>query len=257
VAQFTQLSPGAQKQLDDSTGGQYNILAVNYMNSNTTMGDASAVTANLGFSMSSLERILVIHRKTGTLADPASFSNSRVRNGLTEFSFLINSEQYPARPINVDANGAEAYAELLVSDHSLTDFVRGSTVNIGAALVNASSRDLTSDLSGVAPNVAKTKSYTLSNALCDGTTPGAVSAGAAIAVVSNIGTFITGVEFESGISDGRSSHIYSGISTIASTVSYRGAYDATVEGCQIDFFASYTVLLSLDMRGLGIWQMRV
>ena len=258
VCLMTQLSPGAQSLIDSATNGQYNILAVNYMNAQSSQAAGqSTLTANLGFSMSSLERIVVIHRKATGIAETATYSTSRVKNGLTEFSFLINSEQYPSRPILVTGAGAEAWAEVLIADHKLTDFTQGSTINVGTAVTNANSA-LSSDLGGVAPQTSKRPTYTLSNAACTGLSPGFGYDGTTPSSASSIGTFVAACEFESGLSDGKSSHIYSGISTIASTVQFKGAYTgAEVVAAQLDFFASYTVLLSLDMKGMGIWQMRV
>lgn len=258
VCMMTQLSPGAQAQIDQANNGMYNILALNYMNAQTSMAaNATTVNATLGFSMSSLERILVLHRKSDAANGTATvFSNSRIRNNLSEYSFLINSEQYPQRPILVDDDGAEVMAETLISDHRLTDFTRGSNVNVGYAAIGTLGVG-TSDLSGVAPNVVKTKSYTLSAADATGLSPGASAASGTAASASNIGTFIAGCEFESSLSDGKSSNIYSGISTIASTIQYKGVYEVGTVDAQLDFFAVYTVLLSLDMKGLGVWQVRI
>lgn len=258
VCMMTQLSPGAQAQIDAANNGVYNILALNYMNAQSSMdANATTVNATLGFSMSSLERILVLHRKSDAANGTFDkFSNSRIRNNLTEYSFLINSEQYPQRPILVDSNGSEVMAETLISDHRLTDFSRGTNVNVGLAAVGTLGVG-TSDLSGVAPDVVKTKSYTLSNADADGSTPGSSTTAGNSATPSDIGTFIAGCEFESSLSDGKSSHIYSGISTIASTVQYKGVYTAGTVAAQLDFFAVYTCLLSLDMKGLGVYQLRV
>ena len=84
VCVFTELSPGAQAQVDQMSGGVYNVLAASYQNVGTTMSDAaSAVTANLGISVSSLERIIVCHRPTATLNDITTFSlGNRAKNGL-------------------------------------------------------------------------------------------------------------------------------------------------------------------------------
>ena len=260
VTMMTQLSSSAQAEIDKITNGQYNILAVNYMNSNTSQSaGASVVTANLGFSMSSLERIIVVHRKTDAAVGTANiYSTSRFQNGLSEFSFLINSEQYPARPILVDnKNGAETWAESLISDHALVNFKQGASINIGLAAVGVLGVG-TSDLSGVAPDVAKRQSFVLTKAQATGASSGAAAVSGTAATASSVGTFVASCEFESSISDGKSSSIYSGISTIASALSYRGVYANEVpEAAQIDFFACYTVLLSLDMRGLGVFQMRV
>ena len=259
VCMMTQLSPGAQAQIDEMTQGNYNILALNYMNAQASQAAGqTSLTANLGFSMSSLERILVIHRKNDAANGTKTvFSNSRIRNGLSEYSFLINSEQYPARPIDVVGRGAEVWAETLISDHRLADFVRGCGVNVGLAAVGNLGVG-TSDLTGNAPDIAKTHSYQLLNADSDGTTAGASAAANNAAAVSNIGTFVASCEFESGISDGKSSHIYSGISTISSTVQYKGIYNNEAPvAATLDFFAVYTVLLNLNMRGLGTWTVRV
>jgi len=87
--------------------------------------------------------------------------------------------------------------------------------------------------------------------------PTGTDPGSTIAVASNIGSFITAVELETGLSDGKSQRIYSGISTISSTVNYRGIYGAGSVNAQIDFFAQFTVLLSLNMRGTGVWAVSV
>lgn len=264
VCMITELSPGSQSKVDAMTNGDYNILALNFMNATASQGAAqNTVTANLGFSMSSLERIIVCHRKTdAATGDATVFSNSRISNGLDQYNFLINSQQYPDRPIMIseDRQGAEVWAETLISDHRLTDFGRGCPINTGLAKVPHSSAG-SSDLTGSAPSVVKINSYLLPAASAAGTTAGATGAAAdasttGTATISNIGTFVASAEFESGLSDGKSSHIYSGISTIGSTVQYVGNYTGAV-ACQLDFFAVYTVLLNLNMRGLGTWQIRV
>jgi hypothetical protein len=53
-------------------------------------------------------------------------------------------------------------------------------------------------------------------------------AGSTSTTSSNIGTFLTAVEMETGLSDGKSAKIYSGISTISSTVNYRGVYGSII-----------------------------
>jgi len=67
VCLMTELSPGAQAQIDSMTGGQYNILANSYLNSQATLdANVTSLTANLGISVSSLERIIVVHRPSAT-----------------------------------------------------------------------------------------------------------------------------------------------------------------------------------------------
>jgi len=62
---------------------------------------------------------------------------------------------------------------------------------------------------------------------------------------------------ETGLSDGRSQRLYSGISTISSTVNYRGVYSNTSVAAQLDYFCQFTLLLSLNSRGTNTWQVSV
>ena len=250
VCVFTELSPGAQAQVDQMSGGVYNVLAASYQNVGTTMTDAaSAVTANLGLSVSSLERIIVCHRPTGTLNDITKFSlGNRAKNGLQQYSIFINGEQYPARPVIVENKAAEALAEYLLSDHSLVNFDKQSSFNIA---VSGAAADLKSNgLDGQSVN-GIAQPFIIDE-------PDGTHAGATAGTAANIGSFITAVELETGLSDGRSQRLYSGVSTISSTVNYRGVYDSANSGdAQIDFFAQFTVLLSLNTRGTNVWSVSV
>ena len=247
VCVFTELSPGAQAQVDQMSGGVYNVLAASYQNVGTTMSDgASAVTANLGLSVSSLERIIVCHRPTTSLNDITKFSlGNRAKNGLQQYSIFINGEQYPARPVVVENNAAEALAEYLLSDHSLVNFDKQSSFNV-AVKSNASYSGNGTDAGGAIAGIAQP--FIIDEPT--GTLVGGV------AVSSNIGSFITAVELETGLSDGRSQRLYSGVSTISSTVNYRGVYSGAA-ACQIDFFAQFTILLSLTTRGTNVWAVSV
>jgi hypothetical protein len=248
---MTELSPGAQAQVDQMSGGMYNILASSYQNVGTTMvgvaASANAVTANLGLSVSSLERVIICHRPTATLVALGYSLGNRTKNFLSEYSILINGEQYPARPVLVSDKGAEALAEYLLSDHSLVNFDKQSSFNIA---VRGTSAELKSNgLDGGSATAI------LEPFLNDA--PAGLEAGTTTGAISNIGSFITAVELETGLSDGKSQRIYSGISTISSTVNYRGIYAAGSANAQIDFFAMFTVLLSLNMRGTGVWSVSV
>jgi len=255
VCVMTELSPGAQAQIDQNTGGVYNILANSFMNSQATReANATNLTCNLGFSVSSLERIIVLNRSNASLNSQTHFEQNRGAFGLTQYSFLINSEMYPQRPVEVDEDGAEPWAELLLSDHSLVDFTKGCGINSGFTAVGTLGVG-TSDLSGVAPNITKIAPYSEDNP--GGTTAGASAAAGTGATASNIGTFMTGTDFESAVATGKSHRIYSGISTLASNVQYRGVYIAFAQASTLDFFAVFTVRLMLNTRGLGVFEISV
>jgi hypothetical protein len=104
---------------------EHNTLANSYINSQATLpatgGAVSQTTrANLGISVSSLERLIVCHRPQATASDNAAFSlGNRSTAGLTQYQLLINSENYPQRPVLVGDRGAEVYSELLIADHAL------------------------------------------------------------------------------------------------------------------------------------------
>jgi len=245
---MTELSPGAQAQVDQMSGGMYNILASSYQNVGTTMSAGStAVTANLGISVSSLERVIVCQRPTASLVIGAYSLGNRCKNFLTEYSILINGEQYPARPVIVSDKGAEALAEYLLSDHSLVNFDKQSSFNIAIFGITAETKS--NGLDGQSVNGIK-QPYILD--VAEGT-----DAGSTGNLSSNIGSFITAVELETGLSDGKSQRLYSGISTISSTVNYRGVYGAGALAAQIDFFCQFTVLLSLNSRGTNVWSVSV
>ena len=254
VCVFTELSPGAQSQVDQMTGGVYNMLASSYQNVGTTMAAGSVHTANLGVSVSSLERVIVCHRPSGTVTAGSAFNlGNRIKNTLTQYSIFINGEQYPARPVEVSGKGAEALGEFLLSDHSLVNFDKQSSLTLAVGSNGLTAPQPYNGRDGAGAPVAPLEPYSLDAAA--GTTAGGIAAGGAI-TPSNIGSFITAVETETGLSDGKSARIYSGISTISSTVNYRGTYSAGL-AAQIDFFAQFTVMLSLNMRGTGVYAISV
>lgn len=262
VSLMCELSPGAQQKIDQLTKGQYNILCNSYINSQGNIAaNVTQATVNLGVSVSSLERIIVVHRPDATVSAFGSFNlGNRTTSGIQEFQFLINSENYPARPI-ICNNTPESYAELLIASHSLTDFKLGNNLNNGAAAYNTAANATSfcySALSGVAPGLVKSDCFYLLDGA--GTSAGTiVDDGAAVgpSTASNIGTFICSCEFENAVSDGRSSHIYSGVSTISSNVQYKGTYSNAHAAATIDFFSQFTVMLSLNMRGSGVWGVSV
>ena len=267
VYQATELSPSAQGMIDQMTGGRYDILATSYMHSSATLQAAnSGLTANLGFSVSSLERVIICHRKNITVSGTNQKSGyslgSRCAAGLQQYSLLINSEQFPSRPIvRGDLLGAEPLAEMLLASHSLVDFTSGSGLNNGftAGEITGGEAIGFSRSANLKPNPT-----TILQDPYQTDDPGGTSAGqtgAAIgtaAIASNVGTFLCAIELESGVSDGKSSHIYSGVSTLASTVQYVGTYSGAVNAdITVDFFGNYTILMSLSMSGTGTWSVSV
>ena len=76
---------------------------------------------------------------------------------------------------------------------------------------------------------------------------------------TTVGSFILAIELETGCSAGRSDRLYSGISTISSVVQFKGTYagTGTSQDATLDFFAQFTVLLTLNMRQTGVWSLTI
>jgi hypothetical protein len=261
VMMLTELSPSAQASVDAMTGGRYDILATSWSNSTATKGaGAASLTANLGISVSSLERVIIIHRLQEVAnGDITTFTlGGRDTAGITEYSLLINSEQYPARPIRADKLfGAEPMAELLQADHALANFQKGNGLNNG--LLVSASKYAPNNMFFLQDPSAPADGVGYMNVSGEQENEGGVNNDDGVVTASDIGYFVASIELESGISDGKSSHIYSGISTLASTVQFLGKYDvASAPGdYTIDFFSNFTVLISLNMKGTGVFSVSV
>jgi hypothetical protein len=262
VCLMTELSPGAQAQVDQMNGGQYNILATSWMNSGANLAAGNTtLTANLGISVSSLERIIMVCRPSSVLNQKGRYSlGHRTQNKLKKYQFIVNSEGYPARPIEVDERGAEVYAEYLISNHSLVNFREGCGLQNGA-VKGTNPNTLVSAFNSADPDKELANPYGYQADINDGDDDGGTTAGvlkaSGASTESDISTFLASVEFESALSDGKSSTLYSGISTISSTTQFRGEYGDNCAKAQLDFFAQYSVLLSLDMRGTGVWSISI
>ena len=256
---MTELSPQAQSQVDAACNGNYTILANSFMNSQATLAaNETQLTANLGFSVSSLERIIAVHRPTATIAARGAYSlGNRTTSGLVQYKYLINAESFPQRDVVVGDHGAESTAEMLIADHALVDFNKGSALNNGVVQVTTADAagPMVGALSGIAPNVTKSACFMLKDGA--GTQAGSAAAVTTAAAISNIGTFMISTDFENGLSVGKSSSIYSGVSTIASSVQWLGTYSGVHQAAQVDFFACFSVLMTLNTRGAGVWQISV
>jgi len=232
VMYCVELSPAAQSLVGAMTGNVYNILCNDWRTANGSFTGAAApltTVQTLGFSVSSLERVLIVHRNNATVIQNANSVGSRSTATLQEFQLLINGQSFPERPILYAGTaglgaGAETLAETLVAQHALSDFGHDSSLAKSAGVATP----------GVVTSSLTKFNLVNSNGLTEATT----------------GTFMCAIELESMA--GKSDTIYSGISTVGAVVQYRGVYTAPAVGTfDLSFFAQNTILLTLDMNGLG------
>lgn len=259
VTYFTELSPSSMAQLDSLTGGVYNLLCPSYSNTtatDVTSGAAHTLNTTLGIAVSSLERIIVTHRLTTAVNNVSALSlGARTSSDIQNAQFFINSEAFPQRNILNEDMGAEVLAEYLISDHALSDFSKQCGITQFNASIGVSS-GLNNFDSTWNRAIAGTNSVAANyNAFSMITSDGLVLAATTDPLA--IGSFILSIELESGVSAGRSDRLYSGISTISSVVQYRGTYGANSVATNIDFFAQFTVLLTLNMRQTGVWSITI
>jgi hypothetical protein len=229
IMYVVELSPSAQQLVNAMTGGVYNILCADYRTANgsfTGTGAALTTVQTLGFSVSSLERVIVVHRESPNINTQAAQSiGARVQPTLSEYQLLINGQAFPERPILFEGtpgagDGAETLAETLVAQHALSDFGHDSCLAQQGFLISDPAK------------------FTLQAS--DGLTE------------AKTGTFVCAIELESMA--GKSANIYSGISTIGAVVQFRGVYSAVPAlAYDLAFFAQNTILLTLDTGGLGTY----
>ena len=226
IYNVVELSAEAMALVDQSVDSKYEIVADDYRHTSSTVTATANQThvANLGFSFSSLNRVLISLRNSTNVADVTKFSiGNRSRSGLEEVNLLLNGESVPSQRIKVSSDSAaEALAELLIADRALMATDHDSRINGGDATTNTF-------------------------LLNDGN--GAAAAG--------VGSFQIQIDTESMRSNSDDPGIYAGLSTISSSLqaqlkfgATRGAAGADASGpTVIDFFAQYTSLLTLDMKG--------
>ena len=245
IMYIVELSPAAMGLVGAMTNNIYNILCADYRSSAgsfTGRGVPLTTIQTLGFSVSSLERVIITHRESANIGNIAANSiGARVQPTLNEFQLLLNGQSFPERPILFTGNpvapggvasvsGSETLAETLVAQHALSDFGHQSCLDSGAAGAAVPGKFVMNPSTGVGE--------------------------------ANTGTFVCAIELESMA--GKSNNLYSGISTIGSVCQFRGQYTAPGTALapvayDLNFFCQNTILLSLDMspQGLGTYVVSV
>lgn len=255
VCYSVELSPEAFRMVDEMTGGVYNIVCNDFRSATATIGATdSTLTATLGFSMSSMESLYVVHIPQANNAVNKMAVSGRSKNYLEQYQLFINGKSYPQLPIKCDdadttdsGNLAESLAETMIASHSLSNYDHHSSINVNNQ--GASADGVPADAAVAIPADVLVQS---GGAGC----PFGLNTGgsADLTTSGGIGTFVASIELESLAH--KSDVLYSGLDTIGSIVQYRGNYNGAGAGklaCDVYFFARNSVLISLDTRGANVF----
>ena len=210
-----------------NSGGSFKIAMPSYQHHQESLSNtATSLVATLGFSMSSLNRILVAQtRQTATAANNHIGNRSRLR--LNRFFVTIGGVKYPMRDVQdlgvaaaTTGAGAEPFAEALISQRALCAWSHDSSIAAdgGFALLEG-----------------------------DGSTSDAT------------GSFLIDLDLESQrVAGGESSlGLVAGINCVGQVVQFTLEYSASATNNHVvDFFAEHTILCSLDLNTLT-WSIAV
>ena len=214
---MVELSNDAMGMVNEMTGGMYNIVVNDFRHAAATLANGSTtLNAVVGFSFSSLNRVIVLHRPNDTINAAATVSvGNRGTALLSQINVLVNGEQYPQRPIKdlgvTATGGAEPLAEALIADRSLGYFGHDSSTGLAAAF-------------------------------CIGAPAGAADA--------TTGNYYVSIDMESMRADD-ADKLYAGVDTLGAVVSINSLYNTAPEAFRVDCYAEYTMSLMLDMGGTG------
>ena len=234
IANFIELAPQVQAQVNANCGGVYQMSVVDYTHAGATLANGvSSLTSTLGIARSSLERLIITHRVSANIGNVQQFTlNNRSKADLTQFQASNSGQMLPARPVKVSASGAEVFAQMLVGDHALVDKSKQTNFmnfRMGEAVPTAGTYNIDAGTLAVA-----------------GTDP---------AAMDTIGSFLAILELEQQGSGG-SDRIFSGIDTLSgATFQYQALYDTAPAAMNVDFWGMSTIMLTLDTNvgGGNVW----
>lgn len=131
-----ELGNDVMSQVASNSGGMMRLAMPNYQHHQATLAaGASSVATTLGFSMSSLNRILVAQRLQTVTAANVTIGN-RSQCNLTDANVKIGGVQYPQIKLKDRRDqGAEVLAEALVSQRALLSYGHDSSIELGAGFV--------------------------------------------------------------------------------------------------------------------------
>ena len=216
-----ELGSDVMAQVAANSDGSFKMLMPSYQHHQSSLSTSeTSKVLTLGFSMSSLNRILVAQTRQAAIAANAHIGN-RARNQLKKYFLTVGGVQYPQRQINdvggtavVVGAGSEPLAEALISQRALCAWSHDSSIAADGGF----------DIVNGAGNVT-------------GTT----------------GSYLIEIDLESQrVAGGEGSlGLVAGLNTIGQTCQLTMEYDAVPTSAMvIDVFAEHALMVALDLNSL-------
>ena len=216
-----ELGSDVMAQVAANSDGSFKMLMPSFQHHQSSLSTSeTSKVMTLGFSMSSLNRVLIAQTKQAAVAANAHIGN-RSRNRLSRYFLTIGGVKYPMRDIRdvgvaavTVGGGAEPLAEALISQRALCSWSHDSSIEASGGF------DL---LNGAGTNSATTGSYLLE------------------------------IDLESQrVSGGDGSlGLVAGINCIGQVIQLTMEYDAVAAAAMvIDVFAEHTIMVALDLQTL-------
>ena len=209
-------------QIAAASGGSFKIACPSYQHHQASIAaGASSLTTAMGFSMSSLNRIMVA-QQLQAVTSTAAYIGNRSRADLERFSVSVGGVKYPQIDLKEDGGGSETLAEALVSQRALTTWGHQSSLNNGAGFA-------ADEPTGAAGATAATGKYLVDLDLESQRVAGG----------------------ESGMG------LVAGVNTIGQVVTATFTYSAGVSAAHVvNCYAEHTILCMLDLNSLT-WSIAV
>ena len=221
-----ELGSDVMSQVAAAAGGSFKMTMPSYQHHQSNLSTTdTALVATLGFSMSSLNRILVAQQISATAANESRIAN-RNRLRLNRFFVTIGGVKYPMKDLQDLGTtgdfgaGSEILAEALISERSLCAWAHDSSVETGAGW--SSVETLGTD-------------------------------------ANNTGTFLIDLDLESQrVQGGEGSlGLVAGVNCVGQQVQATFEYSAAPTYAHvINVFGEHTIMCSLDLNTLT-WQIAV
>jgi hypothetical protein len=210
-----ELSDEAQSMVMASNQGRFEIVVDDFRHSQLTVAqNVTSLNGVVGFSFSSLNRVIILHRPQGTATTGNVVSiGNRATADLQEISITLNGMQYPQRLIKeggANPHGSEVLSESLIADRSNGIFTHQSGFNV------------------VSFNLQNPSGTT--DALC--------------------GTYGVVIDTEA-LRTSDSDRLYSGLNTIGQVIAIQATYETVPAAMLVDCYGQFTMSILLDMSPSG------